>query len=98
MSIETECEPLFQCNALPLKTWNITQKPEEQQHHQEGRRLQRRKVWGILFQLSAVGRVVVASGTNVAVNLSTILLCVRDTAGSLAVPHHLRLTLIQTFK
>ena len=42
--------------------------------------------------MSAVGRVVVASGTIVAVNLSTIVLSVGDTAGSLAIPHHLRLT------
>jgi len=57
--------------------------------------------WGAfvaVFQLSAVGHVVVATGTEVAVNLSRILLLIGGTAGSLAVLHHHPcLTLIQTF-
>jgi len=50
------------------------------------------------FQLSALGHVVVASGTDEAVNLSRVLLLVGGTVGSLAVLHHHPcLTLIQTF-
>jgi len=48
----------------------------------------------VVFQLSAVGHVVVASGTDVAVNLSRILLLVGGTAGSLTVLHHPCLALI----